>query len=169
MGLEGASNKTPHRVHIDGFFMDRHEVTQKKFVKVRGANPSRFIGNDLPVEQVTWYEARAYCLKVGKRLPTEAEWEKGARGGTTATYFLENAMLSAQTALEIEPNSPGGHFNLGRVYFEKGDALNSVQHMQRAEDLYTVRKERNWTAQARQNKEFMIKFFKLRPEDILRP
>ena len=82
---------------------------------------------------------------------------------------FENAMLSAQAALEIEPDSPGGHFNLGRVYFEKGDAFNSVQHMQRAEDLYTVREEKNWTAQARQNKEFMIKFFKLRPEDILRP
>jgi len=82
---------------------------------------------------------------------------------------LENAMLSAQTAIELEPNSPGGHFNLGRVYFQKGDAFNSVQHMQQAEDLYTARDDRIWTAQARQNKEFMIKYFKLRPEDIVRP
>ena len=128
MGLEGASNKTPHRVHIDGFFMDRHEVTQKKFVQVRGANPSRFIGNYLPVEQVTWYEARAYCLKVGKRLPTEAEWEKGARGGTTTTYFWGNDMDPAYTWFEgnaedrthpvasKKPNAYGLHDMSGNVW-----------------------------------------------------
>lgn len=100
MGLAGASNKTPHKVTLDGFFMDRHEVTQSEFVKARGANPSRFIGDNLPVDQVTWYEARAYCAKMGKRLPTEAEWEKGARGGTATTYFWGDSMDPAYTWLD---------------------------------------------------------------------
>lgn len=95
MGLEGANNKAPHIVQLNPFYMDKYEVTQKAFEKVRGGNPSKFIGTDLPVEQVTWLEANAYCNKIGKRLPTEAEWEKAARGGTTTLYYWGDQMDAA--------------------------------------------------------------------------
>ena len=100
MGLEGASNKTLHKVYLDGFFMDQQEVTQIEFVKARGANPSKFSGDNLPVDQVTWYEARAYCAKVGNRLPTEAEWEKSVRGGTTTNYYWGDDMNFSYTWLD---------------------------------------------------------------------
>ncbi|MCF8721685.1 formylglycine-generating enzyme family protein [Nitrospina gracilis] len=87
MGLEGASNKYPHKVFVDGFFLDKFEVTQKDYVAIRGANPSKFEGENRPADQVTWLEASAYCKQVGKRLPTEAEWEKAARAGTQTAYF----------------------------------------------------------------------------------
>jgi len=90
MGWEGASNKTPHTVHTDGFFIDQFEVTQRPYHRVQGQNPSKFSGEDRPVEQVTWMEARNYCSKIGKRLPTEAEWEKAARAGTFTLYFWGN-------------------------------------------------------------------------------
>ena len=62
--------------------MDATEVTQAEYRKVMGKNPSRFSGcDDCPVEQVSWYDANEYAKKVGKRLPTEAEWEYAARGG----------------------------------------------------------------------------------------
>lgn len=92
MGLEGPSNKTPHTVDLDGFFIDKFEVVQKDYERLRGANPSKFAGENRPVDQVNWYEAKGYCAKLGKRLPTEAEWEKSARGGTATLYFWGGEM-----------------------------------------------------------------------------
>jgi len=73
---------------IDAFYMDKYEVTQREFQQVMGKNYSYFKGcPDCPVEKVTWFEAKEYCGKVGKRLPTEWEWEKAAKAGTTTTYY----------------------------------------------------------------------------------
>ncbi|MBI3814820.1 MAG: formylglycine-generating enzyme family protein [Nitrospinae bacterium] len=72
---------------ITEFYIDKYEVTQREYEQVMGKNPSRFKGSNLPVEQVTWHEAKEYCGKVGKRLPTEWEWEKAAKAGTTTTYY----------------------------------------------------------------------------------
>ncbi len=79
-----------HTVFVDAFFMDKYEVTQKDFKRVMGKNPSKFKGSSHPVEMVTWYEAKEYCEKSGKRLPTEAEWEKAARGGKNTLFPMGN-------------------------------------------------------------------------------
>ena len=82
------SDESPrHAVTVDGFYMDRTEVTQAEFERVMGTNPSQFKAPSRPVEKVAWAEAKIYCEKLGKRLPTEAEWEKAARGGSTARYY----------------------------------------------------------------------------------
>ena len=75
---------------INTFYIDKYEVTQREYEQVMGKNPSSFKGSDHPVEKVTWYEADEYCKKVGKRLPTEWEWEKAAKAGTTTTYYWGN-------------------------------------------------------------------------------
>jgi len=75
-----------HTVSLRTFFMDKYEVTQGEFDRVMGKNPSKFKGSNKPVEQVNWYEAKQYCERVGKRLPTEAEWEKAAKGGGDTLY-----------------------------------------------------------------------------------
>lgn len=86
--LMGSTNKNDdpneqpaHTVYLDSFYIDKYEVTQRQFKDVMGYNPSLWIGSDLPVERVSWFEAKEFCEKVGKRLPTEAEWEKAAKGG----------------------------------------------------------------------------------------
>ena len=61
-------------------------------VVVIGKNPSVFKGENLPVEDVTWYEAQKYCKIIGKRLPTEAEFEYSARGGTMTKYYWGNGI-----------------------------------------------------------------------------
>jgi formylglycine-generating enzyme required for sulfatase activity len=76
-----------HRVSISAFLMDKKEVSQGQYFRVMRDNPSSFKGAKLPVEQVTWFEANKYCRKVGKRLPTEAEWEYAARAGTRLNYY----------------------------------------------------------------------------------
>lgn len=90
MGRDGVnSNEEPaHTVHLKAFVMDKYEVTQLQYLSVIGTNPSYFGKCPLcPVEKVTFHQASQYCAKVGKRLPTEAEWEKAARGGTTGRYY----------------------------------------------------------------------------------
>lgn len=128
MGSDASSDETPHKVDLSGFFIDKTEVTQKAFKKVTGRNPSDFIGDDLPVEQVTWYEARDYCRKIGKRLPTEAEWEKAARWGTSSTYFWgeeidgafawywDNAGRKTHPVGQVKPNAIGLFDMAGNVW-----------------------------------------------------
>ena len=94
----------------EGFYLGKYEVTQEQYQKVTGDNPSKFKGNKLPVEMVSWNEAVAFCETLTERenrrgweflLPTEAQWEYACRAGTTTTYSWGNA-ISPQNA-----NFPG--------------------------------------------------------------
>ena len=85
-----------HTIHLDSFLIDKFEVTQAEFSKVMGNNPSEFKGSDLPAERVTWQEARQYCKSLGKRLPTEAEWEVAAKGGKEKIYSWGNEVQSGK-------------------------------------------------------------------------
>lgn len=89
---EKENEKPPREVIVPSFYIGKYEVTQKQWQAVMDENPSRFDGDDLPVEQVSWDEARAFCKKLtamtGKtyRLPSEAEWEYACRAGTPGDY-----------------------------------------------------------------------------------
>ena len=115
---KGRADEWPQRsVQVDAFAIDQVEVTNERymtFVTTSGhRSPPNPYGTgvlisakgieQLPVVQVTWYDAKAYCAWAKKRLPTEAEWEKAARGTDGRTFPWGNdAPTSARANFDRE-------------------------------------------------------------------
>lgn len=83
-----------HRVTIQSFQMMTTEVTQGMWREVMGSNPSKFKGDNLPIEMVSWEDAQDFTERLsvmdrgkGYRLPTEAEWEYACRAATTTRFY----------------------------------------------------------------------------------
>ena len=101
------NEQPPHRVWLDAFYMDTYEVTVGEyhaFLQHTGHRPlpqdvaTYAPTNHHPVVKVSWEDARTYCQWADKRLPTEAEWEKAARGEDERTYPWGNVALSGSRA-----------------------------------------------------------------------
>jgi len=132
MGSEqGDDDEQPvHRVYLDSFYLDTFEVTNGRFAKFVAAIQSEppwgfadqetpVVHAERPVRWVNWLEATGYCLWAGKRLPTEAEWEKAARGTDGRTYPWGNDPPTAAHAVfglteGAETVSPSGNRDPGR-------------------------------------------------------
>ncbi len=110
---EREDEEQQHEVRLTkGFYAGVHPVTQAEWKAVMNTDPSHTKGANLPVEQVSWEGAQAFCKKVrelsGKavRLPTEAEWEYACRGGTTTPFYWGGELNGTQA--NVDGNQPYG-------------------------------------------------------------
>lgn len=89
----GDNERPAHKVTVDGFYIGKFEITQAQYRAVMGENPSQFRGDNLPVENVSWFKAMEFCDRLSKitgkkyTLPTEAQWEFAARGGVKSKGY----------------------------------------------------------------------------------
>ncbi len=135
-----STDETQHTVTVSDFYISPYEVKQSDYAAVMGGNPSNFSRDDLPVENVSWLDAVAYCNALsekeslmpvyaidgetvtwdrganGYRLPTEAEWEYACRGGTTTPFNTE-------TSISPEESNYYGHYpyEIEDNYFSQGN------------------------------------------------
>lgn len=93
-GSDAYSDEKPvHSVTLSTFYIGKTEVTQALWKAVMGGNPSKYKGDNLPVESVSWNDCQEFIRKLNAltgqnfRFPTEAEWEFACRGGNNSRGY----------------------------------------------------------------------------------
>ena len=136
---EGNVDEKPaHQVYLDAYYIDKHEVTigqYGEFLDVNSFDPpplwttmAQPSYENRPVVNVDWKDASNYCKWAGKRLPTEAEWEKAARGTDGRLYPWGN-----------DPPSPArANFGKDRDKWNNHEALVPVGQMKEGKSPYGV-------------------------------
>jgi formylglycine-generating enzyme required for sulfatase activity len=128
--------KPVHRVWLDAFYMDTYEVTVKEYQAFRQATGHRALpdwvskfapGDQYPIVGVSWDDAAAYCRWAEKQLPTEAQWEKAARGTDGRTYPWGNEQPHKRLAQhESQGAAPVGSFDGGKSPYGIHDLAGNV-------------------------------------------
>ena len=133
MGSENGDEKPVHKVIIrNSFEIGKYEITQKQWKNIMGDNPSLLKGENLPVNNVSWFDVQKFITKLNKkstlylyRLPTEAEWEYTCRAGTKGDYagnldqiawYKKNSGDKLHPVGQKQPNAWGLYDMHGNVF-----------------------------------------------------
>ena len=107
-----SDEKPLHQVTLtNDYYMGKYEVTQALWRAVMGSNPSKYKGDNLPVEKVSWNDCQKFISKLNKmtgrkfRLPTEAEWEYAARGGKRSRGYQYSGNSNISNVAWYDGNS----------------------------------------------------------------
>ena len=161
---ERSSDETQHSVTVSSFYMAKTEISQRDYQAVMGTNPSETKGDNLPVTNITWYDAIQYCNKLseaeglmpcytvsgttvtwdrsanGYRLPTEAEWEYAARANTTTPFsfgdYVHNSDANCYNAYGYNNDASGNWVNGSDAYLRRTVAVD--QYAANAYGLYNM-------------------------------
>ncbi|MCT7955956.1 SUMF1/EgtB/PvdO family nonheme iron enzyme [Laspinema palackyanum] len=132
--FKGDNDENPqHQFTIKPFLMGKYPVTQAQWRQVASfpklqrdlhPNPSYFKGENLPVEQVSWYDLIEWCARLSKRiskpyrLPSESEWEYAARAGTTTAFHIGETLTTdlANYGSNNGQTTPVGYFKQANAF-----------------------------------------------------
>jgi formylglycine-generating enzyme required for sulfatase activity len=139
------SEKPQNSIDLNAFWIDRTEITNAMYARCVNASvcrppqsyessiSNRYYGNpqfdNYPVINITWQDAKNYCQWAGRRLPTEAEWEKAARGTDARVYPWGNEFGKGLTNFDGSGYSgptPVGSFPKGASYYGLLDMAGNV-------------------------------------------
>jgi formylglycine-generating enzyme required for sulfatase activity len=156
------NEKPVHNVSIEyPFYLGKFLVTQEQWMEIMGNNPSKFVGDNRPVDRVSWNDAQEFIKKLNNkestekyRLPSEAEWEYACRAGTATRYSFGdneselneychhgNSDIGSHPVGQKKPNSLGlydMHGNLWEwmqdVYFDSYEGAYANVGLQKTTD-----------------------------------
>ncbi len=137
IGRRDGDKELQHQVTISKpFYIGKYEVTQKEYISVMGENPSKFLGENRPVENVTWYDAKEFCKKMNNYvlnekakeipknyifdLPTEAQWEYACRAGTTTSLCTGKNITSERNRCSNADEVAWYYYNSGNETHDVG-------------------------------------------------
>ena len=142
---EGDPDEAPeHQVYLKTFYIDKKEVTQEEYDRflrmtkrqkpgfpVFEDDQSKILKPELPAIGVSWSDAEAYCKWAGKRLPTEAEWEKAGRGEGKRRYAWGDEFVPGQANVDGREDgfqylAPPGALEAGRSPYGVYDMTGNV-------------------------------------------